>query len=340
MTPKKNLLYIGNKLSKKGNTITSIETLGSLLEAEGYKIIMVSSVKNKFLRLLHMLYVTFKNRNKVSNVLIDTYSTQNFYYAVGVGIICRLFKTPYIPILRGGNLNNRLENDKIFSVKFFQGAKTNVVPSKFLMEKFKNKGFENLSYIPNSLEIDRYSFKTSAIITPKLLWVRSFSEIYNPILALQIVEILTVKGVEVSLTMVGPEKDGSLQQCKKIVDDLNLPVTFTGILNKNEWINLAKEFDIFINTTNFDNMPISVMEAMALGLPVISTNVGGLPYLIENEIDGILVAPNNADGFVNAIENLCKNPLKTKEITQNARKKVEAFDWQIIKHKWNDLLNS
>ncbi len=112
------------------------------------------------------------------------------------------------------------------------------------------------------------------------------------------------------------------------------------MLSKNEWIALSQDFDIFINTTNFDNMPVSVMEAMALGLPVISTNVGGLPFLIENDIDGILVAPNNSKAFVNAIEKLCNNPLKASNISQNARLKMEEYDWQKVKHSWIKLLDA
>ena len=85
-------------------------------------------------------------------------------------------------------------------------------------------------------------------------------------------------------------------------------------------------------------MPVSVMEAMAVGMPVISTNVGGLPFLIENGKDGILVPPNNAEAFVNAIETLCTNNLKVQELTKNARQKLEGFDWQKVKDKWIKLL--
>lgn len=138
--------------------------------------------------------------------------------------------------------------------------------------------------------------------------------------------------------MVGPDKDGSLARCKKVAAELNLPVTFTGMLKKKEWIALSKDYNIFINTTNFDNMPVSVMEAMALGLPVISTNVGGLPFLIDHEIDGILVPPNNPAAFVNAINKLRENPVLVNTLSNNARSKIEALDWQVIKHKWNSVL--
>jgi glycosyltransferase involved in cell wall biosynthesis len=169
--------------------------------------------------------------------------------------------------------------------------------------------------------------------------VRSFSEIYNPQLALKIVEMLKEKGMDVSLCMVGPDKDGSLNHCKKSATELNLQVTFPGLLQKKEWIELSKNYDIFINTTNFDNMPISVMEAMALGIPIISTNVGGMPFLIDNEENGVLVPANNAEAFVDAIIELCNQPVKVQNLTQNARMKMKGFDWKKIKHDWIKLLD-
>ena len=338
MRPRKNLLYIGNKLAVHGKNPTAIDELSTKLEAEGYGVITASSKQNKIFRLLDMVFTTVQKRNRVQLVLIDTYSTQNFYFAVIIAALCRFFKLPFIPILHGGNLPSRLKNSKRLSINLFGKAFTNVAPSKFMMRQFQTAGFQNITYIPNSLEIEKYPFQLRESITPKLLWVRSFSEIYNPLLALEIVEILKKKGIDVSICMVGPDKDGSMQRCKNIVTELKLPISFPGMMQKEEWIALSKDFDIFISTTNFDNMPVSVMEAMALGLPVISTNVGGMPFLIENGIDGILVPANSPESFVQAIEELCNNPLKSQNITKNARTKMESLDWEKIKHKWIKLL--
>ncbi len=340
MNPRKNLLYIGNKLAAHGKPPAAIDALSVKLRAEGYSVITASSKQNKVFRLLDMVFTTIRNRTQIDLVLIDTYSTQNFLYAVIIATFCRLFKLPYIPILHGGNLPYRLKSSKKLSRNLFGKAHTNVAPSLFMFEQFKKQGYENLTYIPNTIEIKRYPFLLRKSITPKLLWVRSFSEIYNPMLALEIVEILKNKGLEVSLCMVGPDKDGSLEHCKKVATHLKLPVTFTGMLQKKEWIKLSVDFDIFINTTNYDNMPVSVMEAMALGLPVISTNVGGLPYLIQNGIDGILVPPNNPESFVMAIEDLCNNSQKAQEITKKARTKMEDFDWENVKHSWIKVLGT
>jgi glycosyltransferase involved in cell wall biosynthesis len=336
---KESILYIGNKLSEKGATASTIDTLSLLLEGEGYTVYTSSSVKNKVLRFLDMILATLKFSRKVSVVLIDTYSTQNFYFAVAVAKLCRILNIPYIPILHGGNLPNRLLKNPGLSKKLFGNAKTNVSPSMYLYEAFKAKGFDNISYIPNSIEIDQYSFSLRKDITPKLLWVRSFAEIYNPMLGVEIIRGLLEKCVKASLTMVGPEKDGALKECRKETEESNLPITFTGKLEKNQWIDLSRSHDIFINTSNFDNTPVSLIEAAALGMPIVSTNVGGIPYLIDNNLTGILVPPNDAAEFTIAISSLLKDSSLVTSLSENARRKVEAFDWKGVKVSWVALLS-
>jgi len=334
------IIYIGNKLSKKGATVTSIETLGQLLQREGYLVVSASSRKNKVMRMLDMVWTTFKHSRSKSLVLIDTYSTTNFLYAVIIGYLARLLHLPYIPILRGGNLPNRLKKSPKLSSGLFKNAKTNVAPSQYLMEAFRKVGYTNLTHIPNTIEIDNYPFLLRKQPTLTLLWVRGFAELYNPTLAITILDRLLQLGHKASLCMVGPDKDGSMAICKRLAEEKNLPVLFTGKLEKTEWLRRSAAYDIFINTTNFDNTPVSVMEAMALGLPVVSTNVGGLPYLIEDGVDGILVPPNNPDAFVNALLVLVQQPKATQEQTIRAREKVAAFDWQTVKRQWNALLGS
>ena len=330
----KKILYIGNKLSKKGATVTSIETLGFFLQEEGYLVITASSKKNKVFRMLDMMWNTLYHSKSTSVVLIDTYSTTNFLYAVTIAFICRTFSLPYIPILRGGNLPSRLQKSKKQSKKLFGKAKTNVAPSHYLLEAFKNEGYTNLTYIPNTIEINNYPFLLRNNIQPKLLWVRSFAEIYNPMLAIYILENLLSKGYgKAELCMIGPEKDDSFKKCKSYVDKHNLPVIFTGGLTKKEWVENSKKYDIFINTTNVDNTPVSVIEAMALGLPVVSTNVGGIPFLINDGLDGLLVSPDNAELFSLKIEKILNNDVDYKEMSLNARKKVENFDWNVVKEK-------
>ena len=149
------------------------------------------------------------------------------------------------------------------------------------MDQFKSEGFQNLISIPNVIEIENYPFLERKKAKPNLLWVRSFAKIYNPMMAVDVFVSLKRKYPEATLCMVGPEKDGSLSIAKQKAAALELDIQFTGKLTKEEWINESKQYDIFVNTTHFDNMPVSVVEAMSLGLAVVSTNVGGIPFLLN-----------------------------------------------------------
>lgn len=284
-----------------------------------------------------MLWANFRLKSWYDLLLIDTYSTSAFWYAYLNGILAQLCNKEYICILHGGNLPNRLTSNPKLCKQLFGNALVNIAPSHYLLEAFHKAGFTNLKYIPNTIEIVNYTFQLRKKASPKLLYVRSFAQIYNPILALKVVKVLQQDFPTIQLSMVGPFKDDSIDQCKAYAKQYNLAVTFMGGMSKEEWMAYAKNFDIFINTTNVDNTPVSVIEAMALGLPVVTTNVGGIPYLLKED-EAMLVPPDNIEAMANAIRELLKSPDKVEKLSFQGRKKVEAFDWQAVKEKWIEIL--
>ncbi|XLS28469.1 glycosyltransferase family 4 protein [Flavobacteriaceae bacterium M23B6Z8] len=336
----KRILYIGNKLTNKNQTPTSVEIVGGLLEKEGYHLKYASSFSNKILRFLDMVFSCLKYRSSIDLVLIDTYSTLNFYYACAVGFTCFLIRRPYVCILRGGNLQNRLQNSQFLSAKLFGHARFLIAPSPFLFSVFEKAGYEQLVYIPNSIPLENYTHRFREQVEAKLLWVRSFSHIYNPKMAIDVLKTLQEKGYKAALCMVGPEKDGSMAETKAYAEIQKVKVVFTGRLSKPAWHKIAEEYDIFINTTNIDNTPVSVMEAMALGLPVVSTNVGGIPYLLTDEENALLVPPQNTKAMVAAVEKLISEPKLAKRLSKNARAKVETFDWEAVKGDWKKIIEA
>ncbi|WP_242086062.1 glycosyltransferase family 4 protein [Aestuariivivens sediminis] len=335
----KSILYIGNNLGGAGRTLTGISELGPLLEQDGFKLRYASCKRQRILRLLDMLVACLKWRNRVDYVLIDTYSTLNFWYAVLVSQLCRGLKLSYIPILHGGNLESRLKHNPRSCRLLLKYAYKSIAPSLFLKTTFARYGYNQVTHIPNSLSLANYPFETRPLHHLNILWVRSFSSIYNPQLAVRILRSIKDQGLAATLCMVGPDSgDGSFESTKQLAKALQVHVTFTGKLPKVEWVTRSKAYNLFINTTHVDNMPVSVIEAMALGLPVVSTNVGGMPYLIEHGTDGLLVDPDDTDGFVEAIKQLRSNPGLLKHITQKARQKAESFDWSIVKKQWRNVL--
>lgn len=334
----KNLLYIGNSLSRHGSNTTAIETLGPMLEREGFNVRYGSSVKSKPLRLLDMVVKTVRWARASDCVLIDTYSTSNFWYAFAVSQLCRLLRIPYIPILHGGDLPDRLARNPRLCRMVFSPAKVNVAPSGYLLDAFARAGFANVRMIPNAIPLRKYPFAARANPAPSLLWVRSFAPLYNPEMALRAAALVAARFPETTLCMIGPDKDGALERMRNLASELGISVRFTGRLSKTEWIAMARECAVFINTTHKDNMPVSVIEAMALGLAVISTDVGGIPFLLEDRQTALLVPDNDAAKMAQAVASLVENPALYQKLVQNAHALVRKFDEPKVCAQWLEIL--
>ena len=334
------ILYIGNNLVSQTKYKISMEILSELLEKENYLVKLSSNKKNKYIRFLDMCFNVINNRKHIDYILVDTFSTINYYYAFLISQIARLLEIKYIPILRGGNLPHRLDNSIRMSKMIFNNSYKNIAPSNYLKNEFEKRKFK-VDFIPNVIPIENYNFKVRNTISPNLLYVRAFADFYNPLMAIDVLNELKNTYKEAKLCMIGPDKDGTQKLVEARIGELNLKdsVEITGVLSKEEWHKKSEQYDVFINTTNIDNTPISVIEAMALGLPVISTNVGGLPYLLKNNIDGILVEPNSISEMVQGVHKLISNNEFSKEMILNARIKVKKFDWEIVKKKWLSILN-
>ena len=331
-------MYIGNKLSSQGITATTIETLGPLLESAGFNVRYASEKKNKLLRLLDMMVQTIRYKSETDCVIIDTYSTYNFWYAFAVSQLARIFGIRYIPILHGGELPKRLQQNPVLCKMIFKHAYRNVAPSGYLLQAFSQAGFLNTIFIPNSIKLDDYQFKVRENYGPKLLWVRSFSKIYNPEMALHVLADLQKDFPHAQLCMIGPEKDGALKSSKNLAKQLKLDVKFTGKLPKIEWVKLSEAYDIFINTTHYDNTPVSVIEVMVLGLPVVSTNVGGLPFLLEDRKTALLVDDNDVAAMSNNIRILLSDKKYATDLAQNAYEVAKGFDSEKVKQQWVEIL--
>jgi glycosyltransferase involved in cell wall biosynthesis len=197
--------------------------------------------------------------------------------------------------------------------------------------------------LPNPLDIRHYEFRLREQIQPHLIWLRTLHFVYNPVLAIEVVAKLVSEFPSIRLTMIGPDRgDGSRQAVEQAIETLGVAerVMLVGGVPKTEvpqWLNKG---DVFINTTNIDNTPVSVIEAMACGLCVVSTNVGGIPYLLKDHHDSLLVPSADENAMAAAVRSILIDTNLSKRLSQNARATVEPFDWSIILPEWENLLIS
>jgi glycosyltransferase involved in cell wall biosynthesis len=146
-----------------------------------------------------------------------------------------------------------------------------------------------------------------------------------------------------TLAMAGPDKgDGSFRQTRAeaAAAGLNGRIRFLGQVDKREVPRVLGQADIFLNTSYVDNTPVSVIEAMACGLCVVSTNVGGIPCLVRHGREALLVPPGDVRRMTAAVRRLLQPGLLCRSLSRNARTAACAFDTSRVMASWNDLLRT
>jgi glycosyltransferase involved in cell wall biosynthesis len=198
----------------------------------------------------------------------------------------------------------------------------------------------DIRLLPNGIDLSRYAFRLRAQPKPALVWLRAFHAIYNPALAVEVLSGLRRQFPAAHLAMIGPDKgDGSLQQAQALAQAYGLQnaILFAGPVPNSEVPTWLDQGDIFINTTNIDNTPVSVIEALACGLPVVSTNVGGLPDLLHDGADSLLVNAGNTAVMTEAVLRILQEDGLAEKLSSQARRSAEQFDWKTILPQWEAL---
>lgn len=334
------VLIIGNFLSAHGGSRGVCEELAPRLESAGWNVLTASSRQSRIVRLLDMIQTVVNQRQRYQVAQVDVYSGAAFIWAEVVCWALRAVHKPYVLILRGGNLPDFAARNPRRVSRLLRSASVITAPSSYLHEQMQSY-CSKLVLLPNPIEVTNYPFRSRERLQPQLVWLRAFHKIYNPVSAVQTLAILKEEFPEIHLVMVGPNKgDGSFEQCQVEVSKMGLaaPVTFSGGIKKSDVPTWLEKGDIFLNTTNFDNSPVSVIEAMACGLCVVTTNVGGIPYLLTHEHDALLVPPSDPQAVADAVRRLLMDPKLAERLSHNARATVERFDWSIVLPRWERLL--
>jgi glycosyltransferase involved in cell wall biosynthesis len=336
------VLIVGNFLSNAGGSRGICEDLAERLASRKWRVLTTSRRRPKIFRLADMLLTCFKSRHEYSLAQVDLFSGPAFVWAEAVCWTLGRLGKPLILTLHGGGLPEFANKWPRRVSRLLASATMVTAPSGYLKERMATHR-PDIIVIPNAIELSRYPFRERNPAYPNLIWLRAFHEIYNPLMAVKVLSVLVPKYPGLRLTMVGPDKgDGSFQRSKAQAVALGLAqhISFRGMVAKSDVPKALSEADIFLNTTNIDNTPVSVVEGMACGLAVVTTRVGGTPFLITHEHDGLLVSPGDADGMATAVARLLEDRDLAGRCSRNGREKVKAWDWPCVLGEWDKLMRS
>lgn len=332
------LCVIGNLVGRNPGYITTQGLiLAELLAQDGHSVVSASSNVHRSLRLLEIATTIVRNRKNIDLLILEVYSGLNFIMSDVVGILGRLFGIPMIFALHGGNLPQFSRKHKRWTKSVLGRADILVAPSTFLVKELEALELP-IRVIRNIVDVDNIPFKLRRSIEPKMVWMRAFHPTYNPQMAIKVFDSIQKTYTDARLVMAGVDK-GLESEIKKMVDDLGLQdaVRFPGFLNQQLKEKEFADADIYLNTNRLDNMPVAVIEACAFGLPVIATNVGGLPHLIEDGVNGILIPNDDVAAMVDAVTSLLNDPRLAENLSTNARKMAESSSWRSIRLCWAEL---
>lgn len=337
---KRGVLLLGNYLSRTRGTRGFAEDLSDRLAQHGWNVFRASTIPNRFGRMFDILRTIWFYRHEYVIVEIDLYSGLAFWWAYTAAHILRMLGKPFVLNLQGGNLPTfaRRYHGRVESL--FNMAAAIVSPSNYLKAAFSDIRTD-IYLFRNAIDLHPYGFVHRAEPKAKLTWLRAFHAIYNPSLGAETLAILRDEFPDVQLTMYGPDKaDGSLEKLWQVAEHLGIAelLTTPGSVPKHKVPEHIVEHDIFLNTTNVDNSPTSVIEAMACGLCVVSTDVGGLPFLLTHDHDALLVPPDDPQAMADAVRRILTEPGLAERLSRNARTTAEQFDWSVVLPQWETLL--
>ena len=328
----------GNLLGRNAGYVTTQgQILSELLTQDGYDVVSASSKISRSLRILDVARTLLGSRRRIEIVILEVYSGLGFVLADTVSFLAKLCRIPVIMVLHGGNLPKFEDHNPQWVKRVFDRAVALVSPSTFMSEEMGQRGFD-VRVIPNVIDLNNYPYKPRTAVSPKLLWMRSFHKVYNPQMALEAFAAIKLEVPNAELVMAGVDK-GLEGPIKRSAEEMGLQnaVRFPGFLEHESKVREFSAADIYLNTNRIDNMPVSVVEACSMGLPVVATDVGGLSRLITHRQNGLLVPDGDSNQMARAVIELMNNNDLAERLSRNGRILAERSAWHTVRESWEEL---
>ena len=221
------------------------------------------------------------------------------------------------------------------AVASLRSADALAVPSQYLRDVFTTFGLTP-EVIPNTIDTGSYPFRERRQLRPEFLTNRGFEALYNVECTLKAFRIVQDNYPDAHFTVAN---DGPLRPAlQALAADMRLNATFTGAVSQARMAALYDAADIYVMSPNIDNMPLTILECFACGLPVVSTDAGGVPYLAHHEQTALLAPINSHEQLAGQCVRLLQDPELAQRITRQARQEcIARYSIEPVRDAWRHL---
>ena len=289
-----------------------------------------------------MLYVWALLRRVRQYDVLHVFSASYFSFLlapVPALIAGRLFRRPTILNYRSGEAEDHLTRWRRTGLPGVRLARSVVVPSGYLVDVFGRFGVEARA-IANFVDLDHIPYRERLTMRPLLLSNRNFELLYDVATTLRAFAIVQREYPDASLLLAGAGREEA--NLRSLAATLGLRnVTWTGAVVPEAMGRLYDAADIYVNASTIDNMPTSIIEAFAAGLPVATTGAGGIPYVVDHERNGLLVPERDPEALASAVFRLLHEPGLAHRLASAARAECEKrYVWPAVRDQWEALYHS
>ena len=247
-------------------------------------------------------------------------------------IVSRLMGRPVLLNYHSGEAPDHLRRSWLARRILRHHVHLNVVPSPFLRDVLASFGIA-ADVVANTIDLRAFAYRVRDPLRPRLLSTRNFEPLYNVACVLRAFALVQAKYPDASLTIVGSGSQES--SLRALASELSLrQVTFAGRVAPQDIARYYADADIYVQAPAIDNMPLSVLEAFASGMPAVSTDVGGVPTILSDGVHGLLAPDNDADAIAACVVRLLENPDYARGLAAAAHGTCARYGWPIVREGW------
>jgi L-malate glycosyltransferase len=250
-------------------------------------------------------------------------------------LVGRLYGKKILLNYHSGEAEDHLQRWRRSAIPTIRLADKVAVPSDYLVRVFARCGLAAHA-IFNIIETDLFRFRERRPLRPVFLSNRNLEAHYGVDCVLRAFAIIQRHFPDARLTVAG---NGSQRSAlENLARELELrSIEFTGQIDHDKVFALYDEADIFLNGSDIDNQPLSLLEAFACGLPIVTTNAGGIPDIVTHERTGLLAQRGDYEGIAACAMRLLRDQPLAEKIVCQARDECRKYSWEAVRDEWLQL---